>query len=130
MSTQKIRTIYTFSLLLLDALMIVLAFVAAYSLRITFVASQRRAAPWMTVTEKFHIRIVFRGMAIFSFQPMIMIGSGMHLAVYHRFCPSNMGGLLRRVLIFLIFSIMDRLYIGSTGSTAFKFNGWMAGSAF
>ncbi|MDX1417298.1 MAG: hypothetical protein R3293_24035, partial [Candidatus Promineifilaceae bacterium] len=34
MNTQKIRTIYTFSLLVLDALMIVLAFIAAYWLRI------------------------------------------------------------------------------------------------
>ncbi len=34
MNTQKIRTIYTFSLLLLDSAMIVLAFTAAYSLRI------------------------------------------------------------------------------------------------
>ncbi|UCC51362.1 MAG: undecaprenyl-phosphate glucose phosphotransferase [Anaerolineaceae bacterium] len=33
MNTQKIRTTYTFSLLLLDALMIVLAFVSAYWLR-------------------------------------------------------------------------------------------------
>jgi len=34
MNTQKIRTIYTLSLLLLDAIMIVFAFVAAYTLRI------------------------------------------------------------------------------------------------
>ncbi len=33
MNNQKIRTIYTFSLLLLDAVMIVLAFVVAYWLR-------------------------------------------------------------------------------------------------
>ena len=34
MNTQKIRTIYTFSLILLDSIMIVLAFAAAYLLRI------------------------------------------------------------------------------------------------
>ncbi len=34
MNTQKIRTIYTFSLLLLDGLMIVLAFILAYWLRV------------------------------------------------------------------------------------------------
>ena len=33
MNNQKIRTIYTFSLLLLDAAMIVLAFIVAYWLR-------------------------------------------------------------------------------------------------
>ena len=37
MNKQKIRTIYTFSLILLDAIMIVLAFVAAYWLRINLV---------------------------------------------------------------------------------------------
>lgn len=36
MSKQQIRTIYTFSLVVLDALMVVMAFVAAYSLRIRF----------------------------------------------------------------------------------------------